>query len=175
MLTIGLLLLGVMLVLLWANCSRSFGFWLADRVIRSRFPGVPQISPAELHAWLEDANRARPLLLDVRTRAEYEVSHLPGAEQVNPEATPEEVKARFGLNRALVVYCSMGYRSSALAARLRHAGFEAVYNLRGSIFAWANQGRILEAHGQPADRVHPYNAFGGAFLDRAVRGRLSEK
>jgi hypothetical protein len=47
------------------------------------------------------------------------------------------------------------------------AGYTNVTNLEGSIFAWANQSRPLVQEGKPTDKVHPYNAFWGALLDKS--------
>ncbi|MEM7165952.1 MAG: rhodanese-like domain-containing protein [Planctomycetota bacterium] len=57
------------------------------RDIRERYPTVAQITVPELRAWLADPQRPAPLLIDVRSVAEYEVSHLVGAAQA--ETLPE--------------------------------------------------------------------------------------
>ena len=64
----------------------------------------------------------------------------------------------------MVVYCSVGYRSSRLVARLQQAGCTNVFNLEGSIFQWANEDRRLERDGQPVKEVHPYNRTFGQLL-----------
>ena len=135
------------------------------RAVRVRFPGVPQISTADLGLWLSDTHRPRPVILDVRPMAEFTVGHLPGAIQIDPSAGPEKVRRVVGTNPApIVVYCSVGWRSSALARELGNAGFTNVANLEGSVFAWANEDRPLEADGHPATRVHPYNRVFGRLL-----------
>jgi rhodanese-related sulfurtransferase len=138
-------------------------------LVRERFPTVTQRSPAELAAWLADTNRPAPLLLDVRTLAEFKVSHLPGARQVDPKIAGPELAATLPLDRPVVVYCSVGYRSSDCATRLLRAGFTNVVNLEGSIFQWANEGRAIERDGQPVRAVHPYNATFGQLLKPELR------
>jgi 3-mercaptopyruvate sulfurtransferase SseA len=64
------------------------------------------------------------------------------------------------------VYCSVGIRSARVADRLRHAGIGAVYNLDGSIFRWASEGRPVVRDGEPVRAVHPYNAVWGRLLPR---------
>jgi rhodanese-related sulfurtransferase len=132
------------------------------KTVRTRFPDVPQLATGELAAWLADTNRPRPLLLDVREAREFRVSHLHGARQVAPDADAEAAgRVIAGHTGPIVLYCSVGWRSSALALRLRQAGRTNVVNLEGSIFAWANEDRPIVADGTPASRVHPYNrAFG---------------
>jgi rhodanese-related sulfurtransferase len=141
----------------------SLDHWKA--AVRAKFPEVPQLSSAHLAVWLADTSRPNPVLLDVRTKKEFRVSHLPGARRVDPDASAAEVLRVAGAsNQALVVYCSVGWRSSALAERLRSAGLTNVSNLEGSIFGWANEGRPLMAGDRPAATVHPYNQTFGRLL-----------
>jgi rhodanese-related sulfurtransferase len=130
--------------------------------VRMRFWNVPQIRTEELATWLKGDRP--PLLLDVRTEAEYAVSHIPGARRVDPEAQASQALAGLPVDRPIVAYCSVGYRSAALAQRLIAAGRKDVYNLEGSIFQWANEGRPLERDGKPVSTVHPYNAWWGGRL-----------
>lgn len=133
-------------------------------LIRRRFPEVPQLTTEQLAAWLADARRPAPVLIDARGREEYAVSHLRGALRAS---TLAEVEA-LGLpaERPLVVYCSVGYRSSELAARLIRAGRREVSNLEGSIFAWANEGRPVYRGGDRVNAVHPFDRRWGVLLDR---------
>ena len=132
--------------------------------VRAKFPGVPQLRPADLAALLENKKAVAPQLLDIREPDEFAVSHLRGAINVSPDASATEAMKKIDPARPVVVYCSVGYRSSRLAERLIAAGFKNVSNLEGSIFAWANEGRALEKDGQPARTVHPYNAVFGRLL-----------
>jgi len=71
----------------------------------------------------------------------------------------------------IVVYCSVGYRSSALAEKLARAGMTNVFNLEGSIFAWANEGRPVyrgDTLLNPA-QVHPFNTKWGQLLRPELR------
>lgn len=134
------------------------------------FPGVRQMSTGELALWLKDSERPAPLILDIREPAEFEVGHLPGARQVSPRSEPAAVLGEIPRDQPIVVYCSVGYRSSGYAARLAEAGFADVANLEGSIFRWANEGRPLEnASGSSNVKVHPYDDRWGQLLDPSVR------
>jgi rhodanese-related sulfurtransferase len=154
---------------LWVPLAwRGLGLFL-----RRRFPTVTSLSSARLAAWLDGA--PRPLLLDARTDEEYAVSHLPGATRIDPDASPgsltAQVTALRGLDgaRPVVIYCSVGYRSARAAARLQRAGFGGVYNLDGSIFRWAAEGRPVVRDGERVREVHPYNAAWGLLLPRRLR------
>ena len=142
------------------------------RKVRGHFPEVAQLSTADLAAWLKDPKREPPVLLDAREPEEFAVSHLHGAIRVDPSAKPEAVLPLLPHGKPVVTYCSVGYRSSALAEKLIKAGVTSVYNLEGSIFQWANEGRPLEANGQPAEKVHPYNKKYGRMLDEAKHSPL---
>lgn len=160
-----------LLLLGWcgAACGDEAAFDRMKQLVRKRFPQVSQLSTAALAEWLQNRSRPQPLLLDVRTVDEFRVSHLRGAIRVDPAASAEELQPIVHRGRPVVTYCSVGYRSSALAERLVKAGVPQVHNLEGSIFQWANEGRALEADGQPAVRVHPYDSTYGKLLDEARR------
>jgi rhodanese-related sulfurtransferase len=137
------------------------------QTIRKRFPHVPQLATAELAAWLADTNRPAPLLVDVRELGEFDVSHLPAARHLQ---TVDAVRRALASNAApVVVYCSVGYRSSAFAEKLRRAGLTNVFNLEGSIFQWANEGRPVYRGDRRATTVHPYDRKWGAMLDAKLR------
>ncbi len=87
--------------------------------VRAKYPSVSQISTAKLAAWLADTNRPSPVLLDVRTEAEYAVSHLPGARRADLRVSPPQIAKALEPGRPVVIYCSVGYRSSQMAERLQ--------------------------------------------------------
>ena len=70
--------------------------------------------------------------------------------------------------RTVVVYCSVGYRSSRLAEKLRARGIENVFNLEGSLFQWANEGRPLYRGDERVYEAHPYDDEWGQLLDRRL-------
>ncbi|MFQ3670992.1 MAG: rhodanese-like domain-containing protein [Verrucomicrobiia bacterium] len=129
--------------------------------LKRQFTDVAQITPAEL-----EALRPRPVLLDARSEKEFAVSHLPSAIRVQGDVLHQLAALGLEADAPIVVYCSVGYRSSVLAQKLQAAGFKNVRNLEGSIFAWANEGRpLVNAHGSTAG-VHPFNLLWGRYLDR---------
>ncbi len=144
----------------WLWWWSAYGADLAsiERLVRRRFPNVPQIGTEKLAAWLK-SNERQPVLLDVRNREEYEVGHLPNARHVDPAAPASELEALLPKDTLIVTYCSVGYRSSAFSKRLREAGYTNVQNLEGSVFRWANEDRPLECDGKPTDKVHPYSNY----------------
>jgi rhodanese-related sulfurtransferase len=133
--------------------------------IKRDWPEVAQISTLELAGRMVASSEANPLLIDVRTHEEYEVSHLPGAIWA---ATPSQIASAIrevSDRRAVVFYCSVGVRSSRAAAELVRSGRANVFNLQGSIFKWANEGRPLIANDRAVHVVHPYNERWGVLLN----------
>ncbi|WP_044151275.1 rhodanese-like domain-containing protein [Leptolyngbya iicbica] len=140
---------------------RHFAWTVVKRLIRQKFPTVERISTAELASWLA-SDLPPPLLIDARQAEEYAVSHLPGAHHWPTLAAVQQ--AAVSADAAIVVYCSVGYRSARLAQQLQAAGYTHVMNLEGSIFEWHNQGQPLVVDGKPTQAVHPYNRTWGLLL-----------
>lgn len=144
--------------------------------IRRRFPRAPQISTEELADWLRrtgegkgQGTEARPLVLDARTPEEHAVSHLPGAVSAPDAESALTAIRNTGAETPVVVYCSVGWRSSDLVQQLRDRGVEKVWNLEGSIFQWANEGRPVVRNGEEVRQVHPYDESWGRFLEPSLR------
>lgn len=103
------------------NPKASLDHW--KTLVRSKFPSVPQLAGADFALWMADTNRLRPLLLDVRTAAEFSVSHISGATRVDPDTSLETLQPLLkSTQRPIVLYCSVGWRSSQLGQRLIKSG-----------------------------------------------------
>lgn len=143
-----------------------------NRAIDARFPGVSDLSTADLAAHLRDRDHPPALLVDVRERAEYAVSHLPDAVWAGTEKTQANLLNETAPGRPVVFHCSVGWRSAQAAERALKAGRSGIFNLRGSIFQWANEGRsLVDRRGEPTKWVHPYNDTWGQLLDRRLWSR----
>ena len=113
------------------------------------------------------------LLVDVRSAAEWSVSHLPAAFRCeDPGAAVAEARRRHCTR--VVVYCSIGERSSQLAERMQALDPNLlIHDLAGGIFTWASEDRTLvDADGQPTRLVHPYDTSWGALLPPDRRAPL---
>lgn len=112
----------------------------------------------------EAKNLQSPLFLDARETAEYQVSHLPDAVRIGFDNPDFSVLNSVDKQRPVVVYCTIGYRSERIANDLRSKGFNNVYNLYGSIYAWKLAGYSLEdKQGKPTDKIHTYNKKWGTY------------
>jgi len=82
------------------------------------------------------------VIVDVRTKSEYEEGHIPGAvlipnESINdrkPELLPD-------VNQVILVYCRSGNRSKQAAQKLANMGYKKVYEF-GGINTW--NGKIVK-------------------------------
>lgn len=170
----GLLMTGLIAAAFAFLGIRGIDWFLLKQSLRHRFPKVQWITTRQLADWLADKNHQPPVLLDVRTEDEWNVSHLAGARRVNPNASAETAAAGLSKETPIVTYCAVGYRSGELAVRLRGAGFTHVQNLEGSIFQWANEHRPLVRENKRVTKVHPYSPLWGRLLSEDVRAPLKE-
>lgn len=167
------LLIGIAGIVNWTMLGAPKDALTWDTVfawIQKDWPAVPQMSTQELaERMAASSNNAGPLLIDARTREEYEVSHLPGAIWAE---TPSQIAAALretSDRQAVVFYCSVGVRSSKAAAKLVESRRPNVFNLQGSIFKWANEGRPLVADDHAVHVVHPYNERWSVLLKPELR------
>lgn len=134
--------------------------------IRDKYPDVIQLRTDELYSWLTGSRSEPVILIDAREKEEFHISHITGAVNIPYGKDPLKHLTCIEPNSLIVVYCSVGYRSSILARKLQGMGYTKVYNLEGSIFKWANEGRPLVQDQTTVHKVHPYNAHWGSLLER---------
>ncbi|MEM6818028.1 MAG: rhodanese-like domain-containing protein [Pseudomonadota bacterium] len=127
--------------------------------VRQEFSDVEHVSTSALSETLEDT-----LVIDVRKADEFAVSRIPGAIHAPNTERLLEIAGTSG-DRPIVVYCSLGVRSSIAVRELESAGYGSVSNLDGSLFLWANEGRPLVNDAGETDKVHPFNAWWGRYLE----------
>src|SRR3982750_4408595 len=90
---LGLLITGLIVATVALLGMRSIDWFLLKKSLRHKFANVEWISTSELADWLADKRRPAPVLLDVRTEDEWNVSHVPGARRIEPAAAAEKVGA----------------------------------------------------------------------------------
>ena len=79
----------------------------------------------------------RPVVIvDVRTKSEYDERHIPNAVLIPNETIGAERPAALpDLNAEILVYCRSGARSRAASQKLANLGYTAIYNF-GGIMDW---------------------------------------
>jgi rhodanese-related sulfurtransferase len=95
-----------------------------------------QLAPLQLKAWLDDAGRDKPVLLDVREPWEYEKARIEGATLIPMREIPGRI-AEVDEDSVIVAICHHGGRSMQVAMFLEKQGFKRVHNLVGGIDAWS--------------------------------------
>ncbi len=130
-----------------------------NAMIEKKFPDIERITINDLKT--RDLNDI--ILVDVRKKKEFLVSHIPGAVNLTDPFDIAELAS--GSKKDIVVYCSVGYRSAAVVNELKNLGIKNAVNLEGSIFAWANAGLPLVNQTGSTREVHPYDEYWGQLLD----------
>lgn len=130
--------------------------------VHEKFPDVTHIDTARVQQII--ASRPDVQIIDVREPDEYKASHIPGAINVPPDTPDDELLDKVKADAPVIVYCSVGWRSSQLAERLQAAGRANVSNYAGSIFAWANAEQPLQSGEGTVKTVHPYDHHWGRYL-----------
>lgn len=113
---------------------------------------VPQVTPEELAALVAagEVDAGRTVVVDVRTREEYEAGHIPGVRHIELGLLPDHLD-ELPRDVPLVLQCQTGGRSSVAASVLQAAGFTNVANLARGITGWREVGQPVEqGEGEPA-------------------------
>ncbi len=88
----------------------------------------PFISAAEARAKFDSG----ALLVDVRTKAEFDAGHIIGADLIPYDSIPSRL-SEFPSDKSqeIVVYCKSGQRSGVAQEMLERAGYSNVHNAGG--------------------------------------------
>ncbi len=99
---------------------------------------IPSIEPAELATRLQSAASA-PLVLDVRTKAEFDAGHIPGALHIPYDELAGRL-AEVDTTKGVAVHCMVGPRARKAEATLTEAGVDNILHLEGGYRAWMQAG-----------------------------------
>lgn len=101
------------------------------------------ITVETLYAHLSALDPQKELIIDVRTPAEFESGHIPGA--VNRIVdTIEDAQSELAQYETVYVHCKSGGRSAQACGRLEVIGLKNTVNVEGGAMAWAAAGFELE-------------------------------
>ncbi len=130
-----------------------------DDLVVEALTRVQEIMPWDLSRLLAAGHK--PILLDVREPAEFDMLHIPGAINVprgvleqscewDYDETVPELAA--GREQAIVVICRSGKRSVLAADMLLRMGYSNVVSLKTGVRGWNDYEQPLEdASGKPID------------------------
>ncbi|MCP4004876.1 MAG: rhodanese-like domain-containing protein [bacterium] len=103
----------------------------------SQLVGTGDISQEELLSRLNAAQT--PLILDVRSDAEFAQSHVPGALNIPHDQMSSRLsEIDSHRDREVVVYCESGRRAGRVTEILNAAGFSNLRHLAGDMSGWRN-------------------------------------
>ncbi len=112
------------------------------QLVKEAHEGVDYIGIDDMKERIKRNNKL--VLLDVRTRREYDAAHIKGSAWV------ERGVAEFVLVRTLpdpkaeiVVYCKKGNRTGLVVKALKRAGYVNVVGLEGGFDEWTRQGNAV--------------------------------
>ncbi|MBM3705927.1 MAG: pyridine nucleotide-disulfide oxidoreductase [Actinobacteria bacterium] len=91
------------------------------------------IDTEQLRQWIGKGEGL--IILDVRTRREYDTGHIEGAINI----PLDDLRDNLGIldrKKKIVVYCRTSYRSYLAFRILKNNGFENLWNLNGSYLSW---------------------------------------
>lgn len=124
--------------------SRIITALLAGLMAASAFGAhVAPMNPATLAQQLDD--NTAPLILDVRTKWEFDSGHVPGALHIPHTALASRVSdIPVDKKDSVVVYCEQGPRARKAESILENAGFGKVRTLEGHMAYWRSEGYPIE-------------------------------
>jgi rhodanese-related sulfurtransferase len=77
------------------------------------------------------------IILDVRTKEEYDSGHIPGAKLVPVQILPMKLNELSGYkDKPILVYCASGGRSPRAVETLADDDFQNIYHLSRGISSW---------------------------------------
>lgn len=163
----------------------GLGMRITISSISTKFNRVPNINTETLDKWIRTKEEGKDVVIwDCRPEEEYVVSHIAGAVRVDYQNDAQKILGKLPSkdldNKTVVCYCSVGYRSSLVVEKVQEyykkTGDESgttpveMYNLEGSLFKWANEGRpMINVNNAKTPYAHPYNPVFGKLLNSSLR------
>ncbi len=136
----GVLLVLIMVAAAGVSCSGPAAVSAAARAIPS--PAIQNLGVSDAFALVEkNQGNSNFVILDVRTSAEYQQSHLAGA--INLDFYAQDFQSRTGRldkNRQYLVYCRSGARSAQASQVMLSEGFSRISNMLQGISEWISAG-----------------------------------
>lgn len=101
--------------------------------VRLRSQGRTQVAPVDAVKMINDG----ALVVDVRSPEAFRNGHIVNARNVElDQVGPGHSMLKKHKNKVLITVCDNGLNSGKAASRLRQAGFEKVFSLKGGLDGW---------------------------------------
>lgn len=114
----------------------AVGAMAADKAVPTKEKEPVTLDVVATEKWLEEHPKA--VVLDVRTKAEYDEGCLKGAKliPITDKDFLEKVKKEIQPDQPVLVYCRVGGRSAQAVKVLQDAGYVDLKELGGGVIAW---------------------------------------
>ncbi len=100
------------------------------------------VEQAELLSRIQD--QSVPVILDVRSEAEYQNGHIPGAINLPYPDYQQPLEAlKLQKGQEIIVYCETGGRAGKVEADMETMGFFEVRHLKGDMHGWREAGLVI--------------------------------
>jgi rhodanese-related sulfurtransferase len=116
---------------------------------------VNLIYPADLDRLMRNVKQI--YILDTRQKNEFDISHIKGARFIGQKSVDPALISDIPKNAAIIVYCSVGYRSEKAGEKLMKLGYKDVSNLYGGIFEWLNENYEVYNNNSATNEIHGYS------------------
>lgn len=134
-----LLILGFTLVSVQFSCTSKATSTEISQTEVQEIIVTRNVSAPEFNKFLQEKQNA--IILDVRTPAEVAEGYIKGAVNIDINDTKFRSElSKLDKSKPVLVYCRSGRRSAAAMRHMRDNGFLEVYNLKGGIIAWGQEG-----------------------------------
>lgn len=137
-------------------------------------PTADAITSSQLRELLDSPTA--PRVLDVRTPAEFETSHIAGSYNVPLDVLDKhasEVAERLAGDRDVVLVCKSGQRSTKAQTLLRNAGLARGRVLDNGIVDWEGQGFSVDRGTERWDLERQVRLVAGSVVLTAVLGSVA--
>jgi thioredoxin len=112
--------------------------------------GFKQVNAHQFH---ELATAGKGMILDVRTKSEFDNEHIANSQYLNFYALDFKKKLlMLPKDEEIYLYCTTGYRSEKAAKYLAKNGYTKVYNLEHGILEW-NLENLPVIEGEPSAKL----------------------
>ena len=137
-------------------------------------PTADAITSDELREQLESSTA--PRVVDVRTPAEFETSHIPGSHNVPLDVLDEhtrEIAELLNKHQEIVLVCRSGQRSTKAQNLLRKAGLAGGRVLENGIVDWEGQGFGVDRGTQRWELERQVRLVAGSVVLSSVLGSVA--
>ena len=103
-------------------------------VVEFRKPNYTEVSSNSAYELIQNS---KPLVLDVRTEAEYKRGHLENAVLIPVQQLQARLNELLSYkDQDILVYCATGNRSTVASKIMLDSGFTRIHNMRYGIYQW---------------------------------------